>query len=166
MEDGNQPLVKSVRRNQAEGRAQCSVRSRGRAAERGPWAGRGAGGSPGLRPAFNADRVSQGTAEILQKKPHLRALSSAGKGWDERAGMKFNRGGKRGRVVGKRLGGVRRAPVPGPGHGAGGEGTAERGANVIPTGAREQGDRPRNECVCFQLSLLGRDQLAQGQGRG
>lgn len=32
----------------------------------GTWAGRGAGGSPGLGRAFNADGVSQGTAEISQ----------------------------------------------------------------------------------------------------
>lgn len=61
-----------MRRKQAEGRARCSAVAGAFAAEpgrygwMGTWAGRGAGGSPGLGRAFNADGVSQGTAESSQ----------------------------------------------------------------------------------------------------
>lgn len=118
------------------------------------------GSSPGLARAFNAASVAGYCSNLTQLQ--LCALSSAGKGWDGRAGVKFNRVESEVIYSGKDFR-CKASAAARPRSGAGGEdgggcreGTAER-SKCDPDRAREKQALER----MFAVIPARRDELAQ-----
>lgn len=131
----------------------------------GTRAGRAAGAAPGLARAFNAANVAGCCSNLTELQ--LCALSSAGKGWDGRAGMKFNRVESEVIYSGQDLR-CKASAAARPRSGAGGEdgggcreGTAERGANVIQTEPGRAAKQALERMCVFAVIPARRDELAQ-----